>query len=596
MKTLLALPIIALTFLLSGCGDSSSGSSDYSATINVSPIVPQDINGGTVDSSLDAAAQFAWETFIALNWPADTSGGKRDVPDTSKVFGNPADESPLVWHTFRHKAEIYPGGTGDPAGYDVEASDFGYSTLPPVYTYKADVGTNGEVPACNDQEPVASPALINLDETSQIGLDYMFAGAAPDEGDIENDINSFPQLIRFLAQGNETYYKYAVDPNALETGGDPLYTHPSSCPTDSGDPGYDHTYCVAKRNFTAVSKGNGTPSVLPGIAVEFPAGTILVKGGFRELTPTEAASGRFYITKVRYYEDFNGTLDVCYHERNWGLVALHVIVKTPTSPVFVFATFEQSDNLLTADGQAVENVNGGLQNDGGETVSTSPGLIYADGSPPTLTINGDENDFNDYCTDIGSRLYYLENMDKPGLPSGGFICQNYRDSATSSSIEKANLNAHLAIKAYTLKNDIAKSPWEYYRLVNVQAEPFDKTEISESSFLENRSESTYYLANIMVETDYTLQRFSGQLSAGLKSDLPANFDAYNGSNTHQNVLSFNDEGYLIKASNMGGCMGCHGVAQSGGNDFSFVLSGGRVKEPEAPEISPPGTSNPAPGG
>jgi len=43
---------------------------------------------------------------------------------------------------------------------------------------------------------------------------------------------------------------------------------------------------------------------------------------------------------------------------------------------------------------------------------------------------------------------------------------------------------------------------------------------------------------------------------------------------------------------MGGCMGCHGVAQLNGADFSFILRNGRVLEPEAPDFTAPGTSNP----
>ncbi|HKJ16246.1 MAG TPA: hypothetical protein VJ984_02715, partial [Xanthomonadales bacterium] len=324
--------------------------------VQVSPVVPTDIVGGAVDADVDDAAKFAWDQFIALNWPALTTDGLRDVPDTTLPFGDPDYDGPLVWHTYRHKAEILPG-TGDPSGYDTTAEDFGYSTLPPVYQYNPDDVINGGiVQACPDQTPVDSPALINLDETTQIGLNTMFAGVAPT--DIDPDVNFYPQAIRFLAQGNETYYKYLVDPDALESDGDPLYTHPQPCPSDSGDEGYDHTYCEAQRNFKAVSQGNGTPSVLPGIAVDFPDGTILIKGGFRELTDDEAASGRFYKTTVRYYEDIAGTSDPiqhCYYEREWGLVALHIIHKTPTSPNFVFATFEQVDKLLTADGDPEEN-------------------------------------------------------------------------------------------------------------------------------------------------------------------------------------------------------------------------------------------------
>lgn len=560
--------------------------------VEVSPVVPADIDGGTVDADVDDAAKFAWQQFIALNWPALTTDGLRDRADTTLPFGDPNYAGPLVWHTFRHKVEMFPG-SGDPAGYVPTADDFGYSTLPPVYTYGPDVGDNGQVPACDGQDPVDSPSLINLDETTQIGLNYMLAGVAPTG--IDADVNSFPQAVRFLAQGNQVYFEYVVDPDALEAGGDPLYTHPSPCPSDDTDPDYDHTYCEARRNFTAVSGGNGTPSVVPGIFVNFPAGTILVKGAFRELTEEEAASGRFYKTTVRYYEDID-TTDHCYWEGEWGLVSLHIIHRTPTSPNFVFATFEQVDNLLTADGDPVENEDGRFQDDGGEDNSTAPTLVFTDSEEdgPALTIVGDPDDEADYCQPetIGDRLFYLEIKD--AAPHAGYICQNHRDHPIPAHIRRVNRSAHNAIEEYIEEQGFENSPFLHYRLVHVQPEPFDKTEIEANQHHDNRAPAVFYLANIMVETDYALQHFSGRLDAGLKSDFPANFDLFNGRETYQNTLTF-DGSTLVDTANMGGCMGCHGVAQHGGNDFSFVLGGGRVQEPEAPEITPPGTSNPPPG-
>lgn len=561
--------------------------------VEVTPVVPGDIRGGAVDADVDDAARFAWDQFIALNWPALTIDGERDVADTTLPFGDPDYTGPLVWHTFRHKVEILPGN-GDPAGYDTNDVDFGYSTLPPVYTYGEDVGDDGIVPACSGQDPVASPALINLDETTQIGLNFMFAGVAPTN--IDPDVNSFPQAVRFLAQGNKTYYKYLVDPDALETDGDPLYTHPSPCPSDSSDPDYDHTYCEAKRNFTAVSGGNGTPSVIPGIFVDFPAGTILVKGAFRELTDAEAASGRFYKTTVRYYEDISGTTDHCYWEREWGLIGLHIIHKTPTSPNFVFSTFEQVDNLLTADGDRVEAADGQFLDDGGEANSTAPTLVFTDSEAdgPALTIVGDPDNEADYCQPetIGDRLFYLEV--KEAAPNAGYICQNHRDHSIPPHVRRVNRAAHRAIQDYIGEQGFNDSPFLYYRLVHVQPEPFDESEIDYNRKNGNRSLAAFYLANIMVETDYALQHFSGRLDQGLKTDYPANFDLFNNRQTYQNSLTF-DGHTLVDTDNMGGCMGCHGVAQLGGNDFSFVLGGGRVGEPEAPEITPPGTSNPPPG-
>lgn len=571
-----ALSISAVVFSTTAASDPQ---------IVISPDLPSDIPGGAENATVTAAAEFAWQEFIALNWPA--LSGTRDTPDAKEKFGDPSFAGPLVWHTYRHKVEIYPG-QGDPNGLNSSTTDFGYSTVPPKYTYGTDVGANGDgqVPACEGQTPVSEPAFINLDEISQIGLDSIFAGAAPDTV----SGNSEPQLIRFLAKGNKSHFMYAVDPDALDPQGDPLYTHPKPCPMDASDPGYNHTYCVAQRNFEAVSKSNGATTMLPGVTVSFPGGTIMTKGAWRELTAPEMESGRFYTTTVRYYEDSGDGTNACYREAVWGMVSMHIIHKTPSAPTFVFATYEQADALLTTAGDPVEDANGNVVNDGGQANSTTPALTYQDGTPPSLSIVGAE-----YCTQPGERLFYQENPDKAGLPSEGSICQNFRNNPIPSPVTEVNQAAHEAIAAYNQENGIEDSPWLYYKLTNVQAEPFDRSDIAAGDANGNRSEAIFYLSDIVIETDYTLQQFSGRIDpTGPPTDLPPNFDNFNPDRqTYQNVLTFQCDS-LHDTFNMGGCMGCHGVAQLGGNDFSFILGGGRVAEPDAPSVTPPGTSNPTP--
>ena len=53
--------------------------------INVSPSLPSDIAGGAPTATLQQAAAFAWQEFIALNWPA--MAGQRDLADQSQKFG-----------------------------------------------------------------------------------------------------------------------------------------------------------------------------------------------------------------------------------------------------------------------------------------------------------------------------------------------------------------------------------------------------------------------------------------------------------------------------------------------------------------------------
>jgi len=93
--------------------------------------------------------------------------------------------------------------------------------------------------------------------------------------------------------------------------------------------------------------------------------------------------------------------------------------------------------------------------------------------------------------------------------------------------------------------------------------PNDPTHIGQPAFL----------ANLAIETNLGLQYFRGQppkvaviphfQGNGVKSN-PLNAFARNNANT-----SFGQSPY-----NMGGCMGCHGVAQTKGYAFSFVLLDG----------------------
>lgn len=58
------------------------------------------------------AAEFAWETFIAMNWPASDSNG---IPDTGKSFGEPGT---TVWETWMEVFDLFEDPTQPPAWND----------------------------------------------------------------------------------------------------------------------------------------------------------------------------------------------------------------------------------------------------------------------------------------------------------------------------------------------------------------------------------------------------------------------------------------------------------------------------------------------
>lgn len=585
----------------------------------ISSQLPSDISGGAGNATITDAAIFAWQEFIALNWPAveqtGISGSKtRGVPDTSKKFGDDSSGSgqanqPVVWETYRGKVEIFPG-VGDPPGYVNPSQvaglkDYGFdvrpqyvygtrSTTPGTQVQTNPGGTQLEVPACQipAQPVVTTPSYINLDEITQIGLDSMFAGVLPSSvnNPMPQNANAQPQLIRFLAKGNRTFYDYVA--------ANQFWYHGTA-------------FLLAQFNFFKAAAANTYPA--PISTINLPAGTVLVKAAWRPLAPGENASD-FHTKTVRFY-DQNGTSDsACYREQTWALLALHIIQKTPTAPDFIFATFEYTNNILNASRMPVEDKNG-AEVDAPAGDPMDPQLNYFDVSyegtgskyyspnypqgiavpvpkppPPSpppgkllplVQVTGTECNVND-------RLYFQE-LDTNTLPlANSTICVNKRYFPIPPQIQQVNAAAHAALMTYG-----APALWQNYKLVNVQWQPFNIGDIDTTGSNTSRLASTFSLANSVVETDNTLQQFFGGLF-GRSGDgyFKSAFERQKGMPTGAayNVYgppSGNVPSNQFTRTNMGGCMGCHGRAQRTGTDFSFTLSAGPVA---TPEFATPNTS------
>lgn len=528
--------------------------------ITISPDIPSELNpngGGPEMATLQQAAVFAWEEFIALNWPADLgtdSNPMRDVPDTSKKLGDPGT---LVWETYRGKVEIYPGtAIGSQQGYQYPFPDY---NAPPEYIYQpSEVGTSdGMVPACPGQTTGATP-WVNLDETTQIGLDEMFAGISTE--------SPFPgQQILFLAKANKAQFDYVTKTNRWFGNTSEIDNYPVSA---FAAPVSDTaTYVAANKK----SPPAGSTSL-----VSFPNGTIELKSAWRRLNPSEEDGSRYHTAPVRFYMTNPGTEKPCYKDETWAMQALHIIHKTPGAPYFIFATFEQADNILTTDGQPVENPDGSFTAAGGMVSDPlSPNIVShnsepaGDGSITTQTFSNTTPP-----TTPEKQLYYL-NEPGLGLPETKWIGVNKRKHDIPDTVIAVNEAAQEAIAGY---ND-GKSTAQYYKLVNVQYVPVDKpagvtysgTPPLKTPAGEDVATGTYYQANIVVETDYNLQVFSGRFngSSGTITDYNDNATPF------YNVL------YGGHQANMGGCMGCHGNAQVKGSDFSFILG----NPPQEPEVA-----------
>jgi hypothetical protein len=192
-----------------------------------------------------------------------------------------------------------------------------------------------------------------------------------------------------------------------------------------------------------------------------------------------------------------------------------------------------------------------------------------------------------------NQLYYLEQNPPASyqpMPGGGFICVVQRANPIPREIIAVNDVAQNAIAKY-LRG--AASPWTHYKLVNVQYRPYSNT--TPGVAFPGRDPATgnnpanFYLANIVVETNRSLQLFQGGLvNSVIESTYASQFPPFTGTGAHTNT-TFNGTDY-----NMGGCMGCHGSqGQHSGGQFSVILARGGAQNlaPEAPH--PVGTTLPA---
>ena len=114
------------------------------------------------------------------------------------------------------------------------------------------------------------------------------------------------------------------------------------------------------------------------------------------------------------------------------------------------------------------------------------------------------------------------------------------------TLQKVNTKVQQMIAANS-----SKSKWQYYQLIGVQGKPID--------YMDRNSDNNYFMANFVIESDIKLTNFHGSFGDPFDTKIK---------NTIANGKEFN----------MGGCMGCHGQAQTTfGTDFSFLLDSGAGK-------------------
>lgn len=130
------------------------------------------------------------------------------------------------------------------------------------------------------------------------------------------------------------------------------------------------------------------------------------------------------------------------------------------------------------------------------------------------------------------------------------ISEPYQYSRTYNSYVKVSNDVHQQLPANSI--------WRNYRLVGVQDQ--------NSNYDHMPRDSSYFLANYVIESDSMLGQFVGSFSAPHNPKSAFVLDVVPAVQRLKPIGA-----YQVKS--MGGCKGCHGSAQKTGSDFSFIVSG-----------------------
>ncbi len=239
---------------------------------------------------------FAWQQFIALNWPARPgSAGEPDRGRSARDFGRPGDPSPSVWETYKEAHQVFLRDGAPPRPWGVSGL---MESLPPSFRSLA--------------------RSESADQSSEPLVFRMTSKVSPEAPELQRIHQAFSG--GWLTAQNRKLTYYGIHMNRPE-----------------------FEYIVSQRFYDARRQAGQFINLPAGRTGRRPGstpaeGSIEVKSAWVELTDPKLAK-RFR------------TVNACILEKDHcrmalvGLVGLHIIHKTETFPQWSWATFEHVDNL-----------------------------------------------------------------------------------------------------------------------------------------------------------------------------------------------------------------------------------------------------------
>jgi hypothetical protein len=578
---------------------------------------PQPSSGQTTPNAYLDYDLWAWNSFVAMNWPAIVPSAannySRGMPDQTKSFAGASSTDLTVWETYKEKREVFL--------YDYVSNKPSTETPQPWNSAPQYGPSNAQVPCCPGStcgagREIGSGSKLffdTFDETAEVASEARETQAALCAGWLADPASQCaanpsvnpcctltgtgvgPRVWRgpfgqgLLLQGvpqpplvprtpvvyevklNYDSFQYIIgsslynvsNARTAATNGQirlPARTSDASMPASAGSSGQG-----------AVGSNPGTwnysaQTCLGATGAPCSAGAVHLKAAWLQLVPGFDDFSKFHTTRgLSYHSTSSVPGGICKADATFGLIGLHIIQR-----------IHQSDNTGTGPNSTTMNT--------GTTKGRPQGGTYIFATWEHVA-NDQGFNYANYPTS-GSQVPYPNVKTAPALP----LNRVYPPLA-STTRATALVRSMLGCTPGGAPTD---SVWCNYRLIGTQyvatQTPSPQptlldTLTPQSANIEAPANSgqPYYLANLVVESNAGLQQFQGLPPSGDPSVITViqQFATHNFSGTFPKPA----QGFNHTADNlawrtqkgpnnqfvMGGCMGCHGVAQLSGYSFSFVL-------------------------
>jgi hypothetical protein len=285
----------------------TSGTTGTTATTGTFPSIPAPVISGNIPTTVPIPQNapsnatpeqfrpyfdwFSWESFIALNWPASGTGrGNPQDPNTPSVFTSMTNTTPVTWYTYKANWELYDQYNERPTVWDSYQAPYYPSVCPQAKPTDPQMVmvTKGDTVLSDLNEAFSFPLFDQ--QSNPVFYDVRYNKAYYD---FVRGVDTTPSSWLYLAQNLPTDYT-------------PVPLPPNSTSTDDA---------------------------------------IMLKSAWRNLGGMQTTlRNRYYQVNAWIYDSTQPPGQEC-SQQLMGLVGFHIAVKTKDFPQWIWATFEQVDNV-----------------------------------------------------------------------------------------------------------------------------------------------------------------------------------------------------------------------------------------------------------